>query len=230
MRLNKPQLKTPLLIHIRYVLFLFALYLSPASAHPHYWISVQSEFFVDEQGNLEQIKQRWAFDQFYSMMTIADLLNEHKDPDVGLEIKGNQLIYNLIDFEYFSALSASDKPIKLGFPTEHRLIKKAREGQQILELEMTHSFDATVNLFDQEILWMVYDPTFFIAVNHNTDNNITVNGIDHKRCQITLEKPTPTDDLIEFALELDGTQRDTVGLGVHFAERIHVSCTRSLID
>ena len=63
-----------------WLMLLLALFWSShIAAHPHSWINLKTDFILDDQGRLSGITQHWEFDAYYSMMTYADIMNEHGD-------------------------------------------------------------------------------------------------------------------------------------------------------
>ena len=98
--------------------------ISFVQAHPHNWIELNSRFVLDEHSHLIQVKQRWEFDLFYSLMTHADLLNEFDDEQQGLTATAERMIKNLSAFDYFSNLYLDGSNIALGLPKEYSLKKK----------------------------------------------------------------------------------------------------------
>ena len=67
------------------------LYAQSVAAHPHYWISLKADMILDEQGRLSKIRQQWAFDVYFSMMTVKDVVNEHGDKQTGLRKIADQI-------------------------------------------------------------------------------------------------------------------------------------------
>ena len=85
-------------------LLIGGLYLQSAAAHPHSWIDMKADMILDEQGRLTAIRQHWAFDTYFSTVTLADAINEHGDKDTGLRKMADQMILNLSRLRYFSVL------------------------------------------------------------------------------------------------------------------------------
>ena len=193
-------------------------------AHPHNWIFLNSSFVLDDEARLVRVKQRWEFDIYYSMMTLADIMNEHGSEDIGLPKTASQMIKNLAGFDYFSSLSVNGVDIALNMPENYSLITKQKEGKVVLELEMSFDLESAVNIKNKALAWQVFDPTYYIAMNHTTENNIEIIGGNAMKCAKTFEFPETSDELIDYAQSLDRSQKDTADLGASFAETAFINC------
>ncbi|KZZ60928.1 hypothetical protein A3760_26260, partial [Oleiphilus sp. HI0122] len=197
--------------------FLWAC-VSTVQAHPHNWIQLNSTFVLDDQARLIGIKQRWEFDFYYSMIMHADLLNEFGDELLGLSETATAMIKNLKPYTYFSELKAHDAVVDLGMPEKYQLTTTKVDGQLVLVLDMEFDIDQKIPVEGTRLEWRVFDPTYYIAMNHETERNIEIVGGNATECTKQLKFPEPTDEEIDYAQSLDKTQRDTDGLGQLFAE------------
>jgi ABC-type uncharacterized transport system substrate-binding protein len=211
---------------LKLIVFSFTLLWLSVSvhAHPHNWIFLNSSFVLDDNARLVQVKQAWEFDMYYSLMTHADLLNEFGEEMTGLKATADSMIRNLKDYEYFSKLSLDGSKIDLGVPKAYKLYTKEKEGQMVLELEMTFDMASALDIENKTLAWQVFDPTYFIAMNHATENNIEIIGGNATECSKELKFPEPSDELIDYAQSLDRTQKNTDGLGASFAETAFINC------
>ncbi len=195
-----------------------------ASAHPHSWIDMKASLLLDEQGHLIAITQRWSFDVYFSMVTIADAEKEYADKQTGLTKTAETIINNLGEYEYFSELNIDGIELKLPRPSSFRLTEVNTGDEPILELEMRFEIPDPPRVNNKTLAWSVFDPTYYIAMNYSQVNNVSVVGKDASQCQLALDLPQPSFELIEYAQNLDRSRRDTDGLGIHFAETIRMKC------
>ncbi len=206
-------------------LFLICLFFTGVvHPHPHNWIALKSTFLLDDDSRLVSIKQRWTFDFYRSLIMHADLLNEFGSEARGLPTTAENMIKNLESYRYFSNLSVDNSPITLGVPASFELIKTENDGQLILVLEMTFDVKKNIKVENKTIAWRVFDPTYYIAMNHSTERDINIVGGDATECAIALEFPKPSAELIDYAQSLDRSQKDTDGLGASFAETAFITC------
>ncbi len=205
-------------------LLIGGLYTQSVTAHPHSWIDMKADMILDEQGRLTAIRQHWAFDTYFSMVTLADALNEHGDKQTGLKKLADEFIHNLTEFHYFSELTVDGTEIELPRPSSYRLIEKTGAEQPILALEMRFDMTRPLVIEDKNLAWSVFDPTYYIAMNYSKISNVSIEGEKAARCQLNLDLPSPSFELIEYAQNLDRSRKDTDGLGVNFAEKIRIAC------
>ncbi len=193
-------------------------------AHPHNWIDLHSSFLLDDQGNLTEIKQRWQFDTFYSLMTLADLANEYGSEEMGLPIMAQTMVDNLQKVNYFSSLKLADSSVSMGIPDDYSLIKTSKDEQTIIELEMVFKLDKSLAVKNKTLFWQVFDPTYYVSMAHIETQNIEIVGGEATNCSKELVVPKPSAELIEYAMSLDVTMKDTDGLGIKFAEQTIIHC------
>ena len=205
-------------------LLIGGLYAQSVAAHPHSWIDMKASMILDGQGRLIAIRQHWAFDTYFSMVTLADALNEHGDKETGLGKMADKFIHNLTEFQYFSELSIDGAEIELPRPSSYRLSEKSEGEQPILHLEMRFDITRPLVIKDKNLVWSVFDPTYYIAMNYSVADNVSIEGENSALCRLNLDLPSPSFELIEYAQNLDRTRKDTDGLGVNFAEKIRISC------
>jgi ABC-type uncharacterized transport system substrate-binding protein len=204
--------------------FFTAIFAKPVAAHPHYWVGLKADMILDQQGRLSTIRQHWDFDVYFSMMTVADAVNEHGDKDLGLSKMADQMIANMTKHRYFSTLTIDGEQVALPRPSSYRLRENKQQEPAILVLEMQFDFETPVAVINKNLSWSVFDPTYYVAMSYSVIDNISIKGEQAAGCKLSLDVPNPSNELIEYAQNLDRTQKDTAGLGIKFAEKIHVSC------
>lgn len=197
---------------------------SLAQAHPHNWIQLDSIFVLNGQAQLIEIKQTWEFDFYYSLMMHADLMNEFGDEEAGLAETATAMIKNLESYQYFSELKVDNEIIDIGVPERYQLTATQIDGQLILVLDMEFDIEQIIGVEGKNLAWKIYDPTYYIAMNHETESNIKISGGNATECTTQLMFPNPSDDTIEYAQSLDRSQKDTNGLGELFAETAFINC------
>lgn len=194
-------------------------------AHPHTWINLQSTFVLNEKFELTEIKQQWQFDEYYSAMFISDMLNEYgADRDMAFALAGENMVDSLLDYQYFSSLSVDQAGISIGQPSEYKLFSVVIDGADILTMTMTFSVSLKPNIKLSNIEWSVYDPTYYVAMEHNELTNLVIQNGEKSGCVPKMNKPEPSEETIAYASSLDKTQTETQGLGVLFAETVRFGC------
>lgn len=199
----------------------FSLY---TAAHPHSWIALKSDFILNSQGQLTEIRQRWEFDLYYSAITFAEVMNTYGDEKEGLQKLSSQIVGRLAEYHYFSTLKLDDSEIQLPEPKQYQMISKKKEGELLLEMEMHFDVVPPLTIDDKTLTWSVFDPTYYIEMAHVDTDSVVILGDQSTECAKKLELPDPSKDLIDYAQSLDVTQKDTDGLGFNFAEKVTINC------
>lgn len=195
------------------------------NAHPHNWVTTRSEFELNDAGHLVAISQVWRFDYFYSAILIAELANDWQQSlPKAFELEAHRMVTNLKSYNYFSVLSLAGRDRTLPVPDRYRLQVVKDSGQEFVELSMHFKLTPPLLLKDSELIWSVFDPTYYIAYSHEHVDNVKIHHPAGWQCGKQLRLPEITEELIAYAFSLDRTQRDTDGLGQAFAEKIVIGC------
>ncbi|MBU2864974.1 DUF1007 family protein [Reinekea forsetii] len=195
----------------------------PLHAHPHSWLQLTTDFVIDSNGDINQLKQRWIFDPYYSTLTIDDLKKTHGNLDIGLAIHADGIINNLESFNYYSHLSINDKNIPINRPSKYHLSSASIEQEALLILEMHFDLPKTA-MQSAEIKWQVYDPTYYVSMRHDSAKQVRLYNESPLECEPEIIEAEPDEQLRIYAESLDKTQTETTGLGKLFAQTIAVRC------
>lgn len=214
-------------IRIRFILFLwFSTVLGTVAAHPHSWIQLTTDFVIDEDETLVEIRQRWIFDEFYSALSLADIDKQFSsDRNLGLKLFGDNVISNLTNYNFFSKLVVNQQAVSIPVPEKYAFSAiEVKENVDVLVLEMIHVFPEPIAVDQHPVEWQVYDPTYYVSMMHNELPYVRLVNASSLECEPELTLPDPAQDTIEFARSLDITQTETDGLGKYFAETITLEC------
>ena len=94
---------------------------SAVFSHPHNWIDLRTQINIDEQGYLTGFSQHWSFDQFFSMISYADLMNEYNDETIGLASTAMKMVANVAPDTYLSELRVAGELVPLPVPKRYTL-------------------------------------------------------------------------------------------------------------
>ncbi|EAR08819.1 DUF1007 family protein [Reinekea blandensis] len=207
----------------RLLLMVCCLWPTTALLHPHSWINLTTDFVIDDQEQLAQVRQRWIFDEFYSAMMLADLDREYPTRELALLAHGNDMIASLSQHGFFSHLVLAQNQHALPSPAEHQLSVVTTQEADMLVLEMVFDLSSTP-LPVSELSWQVYDPTYYVSMRHDDVERIRIHNRSSLECMPNLIEPNPTEEQMNYASSLDQTQKDTDGLGRLFAQKVIVQC------
>lgn len=192
-------------------------------AHPHSWVNVTSDFVINENDALVEVRQRWIFDAFYSAITLDDLRKQFPTDAMALKVFSDDVVNNMERVNYFSHLKQGARNIPITRPYKWNLSTFKIGDEELLVLEMLFKVPETP-LTVSSIEWSVYDPTYYVDMRHDDIDKIRILNIGTSECQPELEEPNPTDEQILYAASLDVNQKDTAGLGQVFAQKVTLSC------
>jgi len=133
---------------------------TPARAHPHVWIVVETTLIYDK-GAFTGLRHKWTFDESYTRMAIEglDKNNDGKYDREELAELAKVNIDGLKDFGYFTTAGVAGQEVKFGVPTDYWL----EYQDTLLSLNFTLPFAEPVAADAKGLTYIVQDPSFFIA-------------------------------------------------------------------
>ncbi|GGX50253.1 polyphosphate kinase [Tateyamaria omphalii] len=130
-----------------------------ASAHPHVFVDTKLKVVVSPDGTLEGVEVHWTYDEFYSLLLMADL---GLDPDGDGELTDGELArLNGFDlqwiegFEGDSYVARNGKPVALGKPSGR--------GISVKDGRITSAHFRRAQGPAAGVVIKAYDPTFYTA-------------------------------------------------------------------
>jgi len=192
-------------------------------SHPHNWIDLRTQINIDEQGYLTGFSQHWSFDQFFSMISYADMMNEYNDETIGLASTAMKMVANVAPDTYLSELRVAGEVMPLPVPKRYTLESVQVNGSPILVLKMNFVLKEPKLVKGKKITLQTFEPTYFVAMNYPSQEDVRVESSGHN-CTAQLIRATPSEELIDYATSLDRNVRETQGLGDDFAERVTIQC------
>lgn len=196
---------------------------TPAKAHPHVWVNVQTMIAYDT-GQVTGIKHRWTFDDMYTAMAIQGL-DKNKDGVYDREELSELAQVNidgLKEFDYFTYPRLGKTGIKLKQPVDYWLEHK--DG--ILTLNFTLPLAEAVLSTAPDFNLQVYDPSYFIAFDLAEKNPASLGEGAPDGCKVDVSVPeadvAQAQDLTDSFLSQFGGD-----FGVTLAKTIAVKCVQS---
>lgn len=212
-----------------------ALLAPPLAAHPHYWVDVTLDVELDAQGRLIAIQQEWHFDEFVSAILLdeMDTIVPGRPPLSVLASESKRIVNDLAPFHYYSNFTAGGKALPVLDPVSHFLkvvetapgpLSQPKPATNLLVLVMRFEWPQPLEVGSEGFDISVFDPTYYASFNHNSVDQVAVSAPASLSCKKNLALPNPDDSMIAYAFSLDQNQRDTQGLGQHFAEVVSIQC------
>ena len=215
-------IKQPVALLTVIVILLFPL---TANTHPHNWISLQTEFTVNNKGQLTDILQHWKFDIYYSAIRLDEIKNNYPEKQTGLASIAKEMAKNLKNFDYFSELTIDNTQIDLPKPKNTSLKTVTEQAQELMVLTMAFKLKKPKPVTAKTLSWRVFDPTYYIDMKHHKASQILIKHADNVNCAMDFKTPEPSPEMVRYAASLDRTQKDIQGLGDYFAENVLINCT-----
>lgn len=217
------------------VAMLLSGYSTLVLAHPHYWVSVQVDVELDAQGRVLAIQEEWHFDDFVSAILLDEMesIVPGRPPLSVLASESKRIVTDLKPFNYYSHFSTGGTKLEVPDPVSHFLkvvesgqgpIHQPKPATNLLVLTMRFEWPQPLELGDEGLTVSVYDPTYYASFNHQSVEQVRVSSPASLQCNKTVTLPNPDDSMIAYAFSLDQNQRDTEGLGQHFAEVVDIQC------
>jgi ABC-type uncharacterized transport system substrate-binding protein len=151
------------------VLAAFAMFVSPAAAHPHMWVTY--EMTIDyADGTVSGVDHVWSFDDSYAAMALEglDTNNDGKYDQHELEPLLKVNMDGLKEFKYFTVAKLGDEELTFNPPTSAHL----EYTNGVLRL-FFHLPLAKPVLADAEgLTFAVFDPSYFIDFEPEQTNAV----------------------------------------------------------
>lgn len=196
-----------------------------ASAHPHIFVEARLEVLAGADGNVQELRNVWRFDEVFSSSVLMDFdknTNLKLDPDELKEV-GKTVRDSLADYDYYTNLSLNGKAIKVDKPDIINV--DYQDGQLLMFFAVKPS--EPMPLKGNKLSFGIYDPTLYTSINFPTDNELAVEGDAFKSCKHQVVRPNPDEVIAENKSTLtDAFFNDPTGTTMSklFATRMDVQC------
>lgn len=198
----------------------FAAFITPASAHPHVWVTSKAEVVYDKD-QIAAIQHHWTFDEFYTAMAIQGL-DTNNDGVYSREELAELAKVNmdgLKEFDFFTYAKLAGKAVEFAAPSDQWLEHKDGILTLHFKLPLKQPLEASAKGFQ----FAVYDPSFFIAFELAKGEAITLAG-GPAGCKITVGQmeETPQEKTLTGAMT-----EQFGGSGTSSTKSAQVTCTNS---
>lgn len=170
-------------------LLLAGLLPNGASAHPHVWVKVQSEFLFGPDQRMTGIRHRWTFDEFYTAMAVQGLDKNGDGAYDRAELKelADLNVQSLNEFDYFTFLKSGQTDVALKDPVDYWLEHRGNVLTLHFTLPLAEPLAATVVPLRLD----VYDPSFYVSFSFAGDLPVAVAQGAPPSCRARIAKPDP---------------------------------------
>lgn len=133
---------------------------TPALAHPHVWVTAQTEILFDETRRVTALRHVWTFDEMYSNWAVQDVggsAGAVVEP-ARLQTLAEENALSLHEFGYFTQMKANGLDQSFGAPTDYAMAYE--NGRLILSFTLPLAQPAAA---ERALALEVADPEFFVS-------------------------------------------------------------------
>jgi ABC-type uncharacterized transport system substrate-binding protein len=194
---------------------------APANAHPHVWVTMQTQLVYAPDGSVTGLRHAWTFDEMFSSYATQGIPQQTKGQftreELGALAKEN--VESLRDYGFFNFAFVEGAPKKDVFADVSDYWLDYKGGE--LTLNFTLPFKTPIKAKNLRI--DVYDRDFFVNFEFAASNPVTLAGAP-AACTFSIVKP---DDNRFSVQRLDKSLTESnvnEGMGALYATKIAVKC------
>lgn len=195
----------------------------PVAAHPHVWVTAQTDVVFDDSRRVIALRHVWTFDEMYSSWALQDLGGSPDgsvDP-ARLDMLAEENAVHLHEFEYFTHMRANGSDQRFLDPTDYAM--SYENGRLVFRFTLPLARPAEA---DRALLLDVSDPEFFVSFRMAEGNDAVRLLGGPQGCSMTITRPADiwletTGDLSE---DLFLALTATANFDELIANRTQISC------
>jgi ABC-type uncharacterized transport system substrate-binding protein len=192
----------------------------PAAAHPHAWIDLRSTVIVRADGHITALAEEWLFDRLYTLLATQGLDEEPRARLNALTELARTNLSKLQPYGYFIHARADEAKVDFAPVTEFETAVR----HERLWLRFVVPLVTPVDPKRQMFVFSVFDPSYFIEMQHVKDEPIMFRGDGSNACRGDIQTPQPTAAALALASALDRNAKAPESFGELFAEKVIVTC------
>jgi len=192
-----------------------------AQAHPHVWVTMQTELVYAPDGSITGIRHAWAFDDMFSAFATQGLDSKEKGKFTREELAelAKVNVESLKEFDYFTYATADGAKAELTDPAPGYWLDYK---DQVLTLNFLLPFKKPVKA--KELKVEIYDPSIFVDFAFAKEKPVQLAGAP--KCKLDVMLPREMTFAEGKALsQIPADQKNTtMTWGAQFASKILVHC------
>jgi ABC-type uncharacterized transport system substrate-binding protein len=196
----------------------------PARAHPHVWVTINSELLFAPDGSMTGVRHAWTFDDMFSVFATQGIESKKKGQFTREELAPLALVNvtSLKEFDFFTFAKATGKALEFNDPAEGYYLEFDPK-LTVLTLHFVLPLKAPVKSKDLTV--EIYDREFFVDFSFAEKNPVKLVGAP-AQCKFSVLTPEQMSaDLSQRLSQLGPDQRDpTLTVGAELANRVSVKC------
>ncbi len=210
---------------VRLLLGLLALILawsaapSPASAHPHVWITAKSQIVYAPDGSVSGVRHAWTFDDMFSTYALQGIEPKTKGTYSREELAplAQTNVESLKEFGFFTFARADGTKERFLEPVDYFLDYQ----DSLLTLHFT--LPAKTPFKAKQLVLEVFDRAFFIDFKYAEKDPVTLVGAP-ATCRMQFQRPNDGTASAQKLGEQNFLGGEGGNFGMMFANKITVDC------
>ena len=198
-----------------------AIYAVPAQAHPHVWVTMQTELVYAQDGSITGIRHAWSFDDMFSTFATQGLESKEKGKFTRDELAplAKVNVESLKEFDYFTYATADGKKAPLTDPLTDYWLDYT---DSVLTLHFTLPFKSPVKA--RQLKVEIYDPTIFVDFAFVKQSPVKLVGAPKCKLDVALPRQMTTAQSKALSQIPADAFNTTMAWGAQFANKILVHC------
>jgi ABC-type uncharacterized transport system substrate-binding protein len=190
-----------------------------AQAHPHVWVTAQSELIYAADGAITGVRHSWTFDEMFSTYALQGIETKQKGVYSREELAplAQTNVESLKEYAFFTFAKGDGKKQRFQEPIDYYLEYK----DTALVLHFTLPFKTPFK--SRELALEVFDPSFFVDFSLAKDSPIKL--VDPPgACKFDIERPRDGSATAQKLTEESFLSGENSNYGAMFANKITVAC------
>jgi ABC-type uncharacterized transport system substrate-binding protein len=194
-----------------------------AFAHPHVWVTMQTELLYAPDGSMKAVRHAWSFDDLFSAFATQGITAKKKGAFTREELAplAKINVESLKEYDYFTFAKVDGHNADFAPPLPDYF---GEYKNSAMTLHFTLPFKAPVKA--REILVEIYDVSFFVDFSFADKNPTRLVGAP-TGCKVSVALPAQMD--VGLAMRLSQLPADvrvdpSLLLGNQFANKVIVKC------
>lgn len=160
-----------------------------AQAHPHVWIDAGAVLRYEER-KLAAVELSWAFDGLFSTILYEDFDIDRDGVfnDEEIEEMRAGAFAGLSQVGFFTDLRLDGERVDWGLPSHFEI--EARDGGATVVYSFTLNLPEPIDPAGKELTLALYDPDFYVWVDLDKADRVSVQGREGGNCLVTLTEDT----------------------------------------
>jgi ABC-type uncharacterized transport system substrate-binding protein len=196
-----------------------------AAAHPHVWVTVETEVQTDAAKSVTGFRHRWTFDEFYSSFATQGLDKNGDGQFQPEELKEltEVNINSLREFGFFTFPRVAGQEVERLEPRDYSLEHK--NGALTLTFTLPLK-EAVAKAKLKEFEFAVYDPSMYVGFAFAKEQAVRV-AASAADCKAEIAKPEAQAPAKSLSETLFSNMDKLTNFGQQYAETVRVSCPAS---